>query len=86
MLKVLGAITATAIALGASTAFAGSTKAESSFNAVQAEWAKLRAQRRDGDPRAAIPVAPADAVNSAFTGNDSPGPIVQGQDLKAKSN
>ncbi len=24
--------------------------------------------------------------NSAFTGNDSPGPIVQGQDLKATSN
>ncbi len=86
MLKVLGAITATAIALGASTAFAGSTVAESSFNAVQAEWAKLREQRRDGDPRAAIPVAPADAVNSAFTGKDSRGPIAQSQDLKAKSN
>ncbi len=86
MLKVLGAITVTAIALGASTAFAGSTKAESSFNAVQAEWAKLRAQDGYGVPRAAIPAAIADAVNSAFTGKDSRGPIAQSQDLKAKSN
>ncbi len=86
MMKIVGAIVTTAIALTASTAFAGSTAAESSHKSVRAEWAKSQAQGGYGFPLTAIPAAIADAVNSAFTGEDSRGPIAQSQDLKAKSN
>ena len=81
MLKVLGAITATAIALGASTAF-GETMAADSHKAVRAEWAKNQAQGGYGFPLTTIPAA----IASAFTGKDSRDPIAQSQDLKAKSN
>ncbi len=82
MMKIVGAIVATAIALTASTAFAGSTAAESSHKSVRAEWAKSQAQGGYGFPLTAIPAAIADAV----TGKDSRGPIAQSQDFKAKSN
>jgi hypothetical protein len=86
MLKVLGAITATAIVLGASTAFAGSTAAESSYNKVQAEWAKSSAQGGYGFPLTAIPTAIGDTINSAFTGKDSRGQAAQVQTSKTQTN
>ena len=82
MMKIVGAIVATALTLTASTAFAGSTVAENSHKAVRAEWAKSQAQGGYGFHLTAIPAA----IVGAFTGKDSRGPIAQSQDLKAKSN
>jgi hypothetical protein len=86
MLKVLGAITATAIVLGASTAFAGATAAESSYNKVKAEWAKSQAVGGYGFPLTAVPVAIGETIGGAFTGRDSRGQTAQGQKGKAQSN
>ncbi len=86
MMKIVGAIVATAITLTASTAFAGSTAAESSHKSVHAEWAKSQAQGGYGSPLTAIPAAIASAVNSAITGEDSRGQIAQGQKRKAQTN
>ena len=86
MLKILGALTATAIVLGASTAFAGSTAAESSFKNVQAEWAKSQARGGYGFPLTAVPVAIGETIGGAFTGRDSRGQTAQGQKGKGQSN
>jgi len=86
MLKVLGAITATAIVLGASTAFAGSSAAPNSLVRVHAEWAKSRAQGGYGFPLTAVPVAIGEAIGSAFTGKDSRGQTVEGQKSKTQTN
>ena len=86
MLKVLGAITATAIVLGASTAFAGSSAAPNAFKNVRAEWAKSQAVGGYGFPLIAVPVAIGEAIDSAFTGKDSRGQTVEGQKSKTQSN
>lgn len=86
MLKVFGAITATAIVLGASAAFAGSTAAESSFKNVHAEWAKSQAQGGYGFPLTAIPVAIGETVDNAINGKDSRGQIAQSTKNKAQTN
>jgi hypothetical protein len=80
MLKVFGAITATAIILGAGTASAGSAVAENSLKRVHAEWAKSHAQGGYGFPLTAIPVAIGETVNSVINGGDS-----RGQSAKSKA-
>jgi hypothetical protein len=80
MLKVFGALTATAIILGAGTAFAGSSAAPNSLKKVHAEWAKSRAQGGYGFPLTAIPVAVGETVSSAINGGDS-----RGQSAKSKA-
>ena len=86
MMKIVGAIVATAITLTASTAFAGTNAVESAQKRIHAEWDKSRAQGGYGFPLTAIPAAIASAVNSAITGEDSRGQIAQGQKRKAQTN
>ena len=80
MLKVFGAITATAIILGAGTAFAGSSSAPNSLKIIHAEWDKSRAQGGYGFPLTAIPVAIGETVGSAINGGDR-----RGQSAKSKA-
>jgi hypothetical protein len=80
--KIAGALTATAIALTAATAFAGSTAAPNSLKKVHAEWAKSRAQGGYGFPLVAVPMA----IANAIAGKPSRPPIAQSQDSAAKSN
>jgi hypothetical protein len=86
MLKVLGAITATAIVLGASTASAGSSAAPNSLVRVHAEWAKSRAAGGYGFPLTAVPIAIGETISSAFTGKDSRGQAAKNKKSKTQTN
>jgi len=82
MKKIVGVLTATAIALSASAAVAGATAAESSFKKVHAEWDKSHAQGGYGFPLTAIPMA----IANTITGKPDRRPIAQSEAPKAKSN
>ncbi|MHA1527636.1 MAG: hypothetical protein ACTSVG_01345 [Alphaproteobacteria bacterium] len=85
MLKVLGTLTATAIILGAGTAFAGSSAAPNSHKKVRAEWAMSRAQGGYGFPLTSVPIAIGEAVDDAINGNDTRGQAAQVQPAKTQN-
>ena len=86
MKKIAGALTATAIALTAATAFAGSSATPNSLQKVRAEWAKSRAVGGYGFPLITVPMAIADTITNAITGKPERPPIAQSQDSAAKNN
>ena len=82
MKKIVGALAATAIALTAATALAGSSSAPNAHKKVRAEWAKSRAQGGYGFPLVAVP----NAIARTLAGEPQRPPIAQSQDSTAKSN
>jgi hypothetical protein len=82
MKKIAGALTATAIALTAATAFASSSAAPNSLKKIHAEWAKSRAQGGYGFPLVAVPMA----IANTMAGKPQRPPIAQSQDSAAKNN